>query len=117
MQLKSIGPVIARRELLLDGKAPVEILIGRPYRAPDVTSHYVCPYQIRGMGDERVRGVVGMDAIQAIQHAIHILGVRLKVADEADRLPWEGGSFKGHLGLPSWLPDTDLLRLGSPKSD
>ena len=114
MQLKSVGQVIARRELRLDGDRPVEVLLGKPYLDVE-TGTCICPYQTKGTGDERVRGAVGMDEIEAITCAVHMLGVHLRIGDAADGLSWDAGSFKGDLGFPSWPPATDLMRLSGPE--
>jgi hypothetical protein len=116
VQVKGLGSVIAQRELLLDGKAPVDILIGQPY-FDQRTGNCICPYQIKGMGDERVHRALGADEFEAIGHAILLLGARLRASDEAARLSWNAGSFKGDLGLPAWPPDTDLVRLCGPKAN
>jgi len=113
---KNLDKVIARRGLRLDGDKPVEVLIGKPYPNSE-TSNCVCPYQIRGIADERLRGAVGRDEFEAISHAVYMLGVHLRTCDEADRLSWDAGSFKGDLGFPSWPPATDLIRICGPKPD
>ena len=69
MESKSFNPVIARRELRPDGVKPVQVLIGRPHLDAE-TGKCICPYQVTGVGDERVRGALAVDEFEAIGHAV-----------------------------------------------
>jgi len=40
---------------------------------------YVCPIQIIGFGDEEVRGIYGVDAFQALQLGMQMIGMELYV--------------------------------------
>ena len=108
MKLDSVGTVIAARELAIDGAKKVQVIIGKPEKFPD-SSDYYCPYQITGIGNERIRYAGGVDAVQAFQLALNMIGADLYTSKEAKagKLNWEAGE-KGDLGFP--LPDsiTDL---------
>ncbi len=61
---------------------------------------YFCPFQIAGLGDERVRYAAGIDSVQALQLVMTMVGAYLFALNEScDRgLRWDGDE-KGHLGL------------------
>jgi len=62
----------------------------------------LCPYQILGIGDERVRCAGGVDAVQALQLAMEMIGSELyfKLNRQHDgKLRWEAGK-EGDLGFP-----------------
>jgi hypothetical protein len=48
------------------GSFPVRVLLGPPTKFPDADDFY-CLVQIQGLGDARVRYIVGLDGIQALQ--------------------------------------------------
>jgi len=110
MKLESLGETIATRtlSLLCDDGPPSEVLalLGKPTQTPGYDDFY-CPYQIKGVGTEKVRYSCGIDTFQALQLAIRSLGVELEVLnkDLRGRLRWEGDE-KGWLGFPDPLgPD------------
>ena len=104
MELDSVGIVIATRELDLADVKKVTVTIGRPETFSDGINFY-CPYQITGIGNKRVRYAGGIDAAQALQLALKMIGADLYTSREAKAraLTWEGGE-NGDLGFP--LPDT-----------
>ena len=86
-------------------------MIGKPEKFPDADDYY-CPYQIVGVGNERVRYAGGIDAVQALELTLKMIGTDLYTSGEAQSgaLSWMGGSKKGDLGFP--VPDglRDLAR-------
>ena len=100
MKLTDVGTVIATRELELSSGKPVTVLIGKPERFPDSPDYY-CPYQILGLGFERVKRAGGVDAIQAMEFAHKMIGADLYTSKEyrAGELHWAAGS-QGELGFP-----------------
>lgn len=100
----TIGEVIAERKLSIvtgpQTEAVVKVLLGKPEKLPDGPDFY-CPFQIVGLGPERVRCAYGIDAFQAIQLAITAIGAFLKSLSESGggTLRWEGGE-SGDLGFP-----------------
>lgn len=113
MKLDNVGTVIATRELTLGDGRKVTVTLGRPEKCSDSADYY-CPYQITGLGNERVRYAGGVDAIQAIQLGLNMIGADLYTSKEAQTgvLRWEGGS-KGDLGFP--VPK--ILRDLAPEED
>jgi hypothetical protein len=107
VKLENIGEVIASRAftMIRDQGASSEVLVslGKPQKLPDHSDYY-CPYQIKGVGDEKVRYVCGIDPFQALQLALSTLGVELEVLKKelCGRLRWECDS-SGGLGFPSDL--------------
>src|SRR2546422_6692245 len=99
-----VGEPIAIRRLYLmqddDTKKVVLISLGKPRKFPDSGDYYV-PFQITGIGSETVLCAGGIDAFQALQQVMPIVGAQLSVLNEAcgRRLIWEG-SEEGDLGFP-----------------
>jgi hypothetical protein len=104
MHLTSIGTAIATRQFDLRDGGKVTVTIGKPERFPDSNDYY-CPYQIVGSKRSHVRYAGGVDAVQALDLALKMIGADLYTSDEARNgaLSWEGGSEKGDLGFP--VPD------------
>jgi hypothetical protein len=103
VKLNDIGLQIATRELQVNGKK-VTVVIGRPEKFPD-GQDYFCPYQILGMGDEKVSYAGGVDAVQSLQLALKKIGTDLYTSTEyrTKQLCWDG-SDSGELGFP--VPDS-----------
>lgn len=103
MELASIGDVIATRVLRVGDNTGTEILvqIGKPCQFADGRGYY-CPYQIVGLGDTKVRYGAGIDAVQALQLVMGIIGADLYSRNRScgGELRWEGGEG-GDLGFPS----------------
>jgi len=62
----------------------------------------LCPYQILGTGDEKVRYAGGVDAVQALQLAMEKIGAELYFKLDRQlggKLRWEAGQ-QGDLGFP-----------------
>lgn len=99
-----ITTVIATRVLDLSDGRKVTITIGKPEKFPDAEDYY-CPYQIVGIGSEHVRHAGGIDAVQALELALKMIGADLYTSQEAQAgvLSWNAGSKKGDLGVP--VPD------------
>ncbi len=114
MKPKAIGPIIACRALAgRDGKQ-VRVILGRPRRFPGGNDYY-CPYQILGIGDERIRHAGGIDAIQALQLTLMKIGLELYTSEDARAraLSWDAGSVEGDLGFPVPRGNEDLLPVGA----
>jgi uncharacterized protein DUF6968 len=107
MKLENMGDIIATRKLTLvrDGQpaTTVEVLMGKPQPTPDQTDFF-CPYQISGGGREKVMAMHGIDAFQAMQLTLNIIGVELALInrDSGGKLFWEGDKG-GNLDFP--VPD------------
>jgi hypothetical protein len=99
-----IGETIATRELYLtedDGtKRVIVIRLGKPRTFPD-SSDYYAPFQVTGIGSERVFCAGGIDAFQALQAVMPIISAQLSALNAAceGRLRWEGDEM-GALGFP-----------------
>jgi hypothetical protein len=95
-----LGDVIATRTLdVVDATGhPVGTLtvsFGRPTQEP--TGEWLCPYKI---GPDRPFGALGLDAVQALELAMRLVGARLAAMPEAreGRLRLAGET---NLGFPS----------------
>jgi hypothetical protein len=100
-----IEEIIAARELSLDvddGVEAVSVLIGKPEPISNSTA-YRCPYQLRGAGlEEDVKYAEGVDAVQALQLVMYMIGAQLSYLNEqcGGRLRW---SNEPDLGFPEIL--------------
>ena len=92
MKLKSVGQIVATRELDLEGGGKVLITIGTPQMFPEGTSFY-CPYQIEGLRIQGVRYAGGIDAVQALQLAMNCIATDLYTSDA-----FKAGKLR-HLGM------------------
>ena len=110
MYLASVGDVIASRDLMLDDRQKVQVLIGKPEMLPGSEDWY-CPYQSVGIGSGKVRYAIGVDPVQALVLSLSMLGAELYCSSEyeAGRLSWECGAVKGDLGLPVSQNIRDVL--------
>jgi hypothetical protein len=71
-----LGSVFAERRLRASGRPELDVRVrlGTPRPLPDAPhGDYYCPYQVIGLGNEKVRYAGAVDAIQALELAIHIL--------------------------------------------
>lgn len=103
MQLDDVGEAIATRVLHLHGEGETReavVIIGKPRPFAD-SSGYYCPFQIRGLGSEKVKWAAGVDAVQAIELVMKAIGAELHVLNELHngRLRWEADDT-GDLGFP-----------------
>jgi hypothetical protein len=104
--LKQIEEIVAERQLYLEGDpaTKIRVLLGRPHVRLNASNNELtfCPYQILGIGDEKVRAAGGVDAFQALQLAMEMIGAELyfKLNHRYnDKLRWDGGK-DGDLGFP-----------------
>ena len=85
-----------------DGRqTAITVKLGKPVEFPEGSGYYA-PFQITGIGSEKIRYAGGVDAIQAIQLAMKMLGATLSALqrEHAVELSWEAGD-EGDLGFPS----------------
>jgi hypothetical protein len=103
MFVDDLGEIVATRRLCVvdDGKRKeVEVLLGMP-RKLQGGEDYACPVLIKGLGNERIRSIVGVDGFQAIQLAIKFIGVELNAHGKTGKhIQWEGSGKEGDLGFP-----------------
>jgi hypothetical protein len=103
MQLTDIGHLIASRKLELtenNSTRSVTIKIGKPQKFVDGDDYY-CPFQVIGLGDEKINWSGGIDEVQALLLALEQIGLYLIESEEykQGKLSWVG-SDKGNLGFP-----------------
>jgi hypothetical protein len=107
MQLKSVGEVIATRTLFFasDKTRKVLVRMGKPQPLPDAVgalgSDHYCPFQITGIGDEKVRYGAGVDAFQSLELGLKMIGTSLAYLNREHNgeLRWDGDE-SGGLGFP-----------------
>ena len=113
MDLNEIQEVIATRELSLDEPQgitrKVTVSIGKPEPFPDAEGCY-CPFQILGIGSETVKYAAGIDAVQALQLVMIMIGATLQFLTKeiGGNLKWDGNS-PSDFGFPISNPN-DMLR-------
>ena len=118
MKLKSVGELFLTRILDLNTENGNEVIIkiGKPQQFPDSPdSDYYCPYQIVGIGDEKVGYCGGVDEMQAVILSMENIGFILANTKEYKdgKLSWVC-SQHGNLGFPVFdstriLSDSGLL--------
>ena len=88
--------VVASRSLEWRGddgsRKKVEVEIGKPAKWSNSNDMY-CPFQILGIGPEKLRFAVGVDSAQALQLAMKILGAELGAIQSElhGKLLWTNG--------------------------
>jgi hypothetical protein len=102
-----LGNVIARRtyqDVANPGRR-VFVRVGQPIRRKEEGVWvWICPYQIRGIGDDRVNGARGEDSVQVLEAVLSAVRATLKDTGRdlywgnpeigigvAARIPWEFG--------------------------
>jgi|SRR5215472_1029963 len=106
MHLEDLGDVIATRILLIDdvtgSERTVTVRIGRPQMFSEPPDDYFVPYQIAGAGSEKVRYGAGVDAVQALQLVMKMIGADLEALNReyAGAIRWESGQSQGDFGFP-----------------
>lgn len=101
MDMDNIGTVIATRNLTIVGDdRQIVIRLGMPQRFPESADYYV-PFEVTGIGSESVLCASGIDAFQAVQQVMLVIGAKLRAVNEqcGGRLRWEGDE-SGDLGFP-----------------
>jgi hypothetical protein len=89
----------------------VVVCIKAPVRNVDTTDEWACAYTIEGLGNVRVKTVIGTDGIQAILLAMTYVATDLYTSEEYKNgtLMWDGGPLED-LGLPTAPAIQDFLR-------
>ena len=79
----------------------ITVKLGKPVEFPEGSGYYA-PFQITGTGSEKIKYAGGVDAIQALQLAMKMIGATLSaLRDQQDvELSWEAGDHDD-LGFPS----------------
>jgi hypothetical protein len=104
MRTFELGETIAERRVAFEAadgaRQDVDIRLGRPVRdGQGEHERWMCPFQIAGLGSHVVRGMFGVDSLQALLHAVHTIPVEL-----AASVRHTGGRL-----LSFGEPDTTLL--------
>ena len=81
----------------------MSVRVGAPVPDPRVGGDWMCPGQVLGLGDEKVRAAHGVDAIQALQLCLHMLDALVRQLERAEGCQ------------TTWLSMPDLGLLSPPK--
>jgi hypothetical protein len=107
MKLDSLGEIIATRSFHLADERVREVVvsIGKPQPFPDSEDYY-CPYQVKELGRDGIKYVGGVDAFQALQEVMKVIGAELDALNQehAGKLRWDDAE-EGYLGFPASIPD------------
>lgn len=113
MDLGNMGDIIAERALTLledsGSSRQVFVRLGKPQSSPQ-GDESCCPFQIIGIGDEKVRHVFGIDAFQALQLTVRYISFRLHHCRNESNLilyAWEQGDDMGFPEYPQDEPSSD----------
>jgi hypothetical protein len=99
--------VICERALVLrraDSSVEVKLQMGKPVRMTHDDAVWACPYRVSGLEKEERGYAAGIDSVQALQLALHILPAWLDVTAASHRGSFEafGVSGNGHgFAVPS----------------
>jgi len=107
----SLGTIVATRKLVLksaDGERPVTVRIGMPQLFDD-GHDYFCPFEIDGLGANKVLRAGGIDAVQALQLAMTMIGMTIYASEEAAAGQLQWLDEYGDLGFPVTETAEDLL--------
>src|SRR5687768_7365656 len=93
-----MGDILLEREFeMLDShgsRGAVRLYLGKPYLASESNSslHWRCPYQIVGIGSEKIKEARGIDALDAIQLSLRIAEALLNSYSSTSKckLTWLG---------------------------
>ncbi len=107
LDLEDVGDVIATRDLEISDGSTVQVVIGQPQSFPN-GQDFFCPYQITGIGNEKIRHAGGVDSLQALLLALQMISAELYTSDEsrAGTLTWLG---RRNFGIPVAPPIEDLV--------
>lgn len=90
-----LGQVVAERRLRVLGRPDLEVWVrlGMPRPFPDdPNENHYCPYQVTGIGDAKVQYAGGVDPLQALELALHLLPTELdRLRRQHPGLRWEDG--------------------------
>ena len=89
--------VIAVRRFWWEGEPERQLLVsvGKPAQTPGMDGLFYCPIQTSGFGDDdRVEGIFGVDAFEAIEFAVQYVSSKMFAinAESGGRLRWEFGN-------------------------
>jgi len=92
-----MAPVLATRVMQwtrADGVVfPAYVDIGTPFQMPppaaDMEPAWGCMVRTRGLGDDRIYTIYGVDALQALYLALACAGTRVSSSIVADSLDWK----------------------------
>lgn len=91
LKLDNIDKPIVERELWVsDSERLIKIIVGRPELFSSDSQDFYCPYQIFGLGDEKIRYGAGVDSMQALILTLERIGADLYSSKEgkAGQLRW-----------------------------
>lgn len=91
--------IVRRLSAADDPSRVVTVTIGRPHLGPD--GDWICPFLVEGIDASRSNAGHGIDALQALLHALE--GVRAELDASGLPLSWEGGE-PGDVGVPRMVP-------------
>jgi hypothetical protein len=102
MEKIELGEIIAERIFkirLNERTEEVMVLLGKPVRFSD-SDDYLAPFQIKGIGNEKVRYSGGIDSFQSIQLAMRMISYELDALSQTlgAKFSWEGDE-EGSLGF------------------
>ena len=97
-----LGPVLAERRYALKPDGIVTVRIGQPFVPTDHPAESWCPYQIDGLGSDKVRPAIGIDHFQSLWLAMTLIGTTLYTSEEhrSGRLTLAGETANADLALP-----------------
>ena len=84
---------IVTREFSVAGERRALLRIGKPAEHP--AGDWICPFQVTGLGDERVYEAAGVDGLQALLMALQMVRAQLEPLRRSGRIRWMDGDDLG----------------------
>jgi hypothetical protein len=106
-----MGKPLTERSYFLAPDSSVTIRIGQPFTPADFPQESWCPWQVEGLGDDRVRRTIGIDHFQSIELAMQVIGSTLynSEAYRSGRLRFAETSQDRDLGIPVFDEERHLV--------
>jgi len=103
MEKYPLGIVIAERVISHTENGELTVKIGKPEIERGEARYFYCPFEVSGAGERHVlQYSVGVDAVQALQLAMLMIGSILRnlVSAKNGKLKWSQGQEEGDFGFP-----------------
>ena len=106
MIVESLGEIIAERRVYLQAQGverrEIIVRVGKPRPFPHPPEDYYVPYELVGIKRDGLRYAAGVDAVQALQLVMRMIGDDLHAIARAHHvtISWVAGS-EGDSGFPT----------------
>ena len=106
MTIESLGEIIAERRVYLQAqegdRREIIVRLGKPQPFPGTSEDFYVPYELVGVKRDSLHYAAGVDAVQALQLVMLMIGADLHAIARAQQatISWLGGG-EGDSGFPT----------------